>query len=150
MLLGTIQLKSSATPGAAPSSLTQGEIAINEADGLLFFRGPDGSVKAMSLNPPPDVPAASVMLFIQAAAPTGWTKVTTNNDIALRIVSGTGGVFHAGPAFSVTFAGRTTEPAEADNESLTDPDVSLIMIGTHSHAIDMTVAYIDAIIASKD
>ena len=29
------------------------------------------------------------MLFQQTAAPTGWTKVTTHNDKALRIVSGT-------------------------------------------------------------
>jgi hypothetical protein len=28
------------------------------------------------------------MLFRQTAAPTGWTKVTTYNDYALRIVSG--------------------------------------------------------------
>lgn len=31
------------------------------------------------------------MLFIQAAAPVGWTKSITHNDKALRIVSGTGG-----------------------------------------------------------
>ena len=30
-------------------------------------------------------------VFVQAAAPTGWTKDTGNNDAALRVVSGTGG-----------------------------------------------------------
>jgi len=35
--------------------------------------------------------AATVLMFYQASAPTGWTKVTTQNDKALRVVSGTGG-----------------------------------------------------------
>ena len=36
-------------------------------------------------------PAGTKMLFGQTAAPTGWTKITTDNDAALRIVSGTVG-----------------------------------------------------------
>lgn len=35
------------------------------------------------------LPSGTVMLFVQTAAPTGWTKSTTHNDKALRIVSGT-------------------------------------------------------------
>lgn len=31
------------------------------------------------------------MLFVQSAAPTGWTQVTALNDRVLRLVSGTGG-----------------------------------------------------------
>lgn len=38
------------------------------------------------------IPAGTVMIFAQAAAPVGWTKLVTQNDKALRIVSGaTGG-----------------------------------------------------------
>lgn len=37
------------------------------------------------------IPAGTVMVFYQAAAPVGWTKITTQNDKALRVVSGTGG-----------------------------------------------------------
>jgi len=37
-------------------------------------------------------PAGTIMLFCQASAPTGWTKITTQNDKTLRIISGaTGG-----------------------------------------------------------
>lgn len=36
-------------------------------------------------------PAGTVKLFYQAAAPTGWTRVSTQNNKALRVVSGTGG-----------------------------------------------------------
>jgi hypothetical protein len=34
-------------------------------------------------------PSGTKALFVQTAAPTGWTKDTTHNDKALRIVSGT-------------------------------------------------------------
>lgn len=37
------------------------------------------------------IPATTALIFVQAAPPSGWTKVVTNNDKALRIVSGTGG-----------------------------------------------------------
>ena len=36
-------------------------------------------------------PSGTKMLFGQTAAPTGWTKITTDDDAALRIVSGTVG-----------------------------------------------------------
>jgi len=53
-----------------------------------------------------EIPAGTAMLFAQASAPTGWTKDTTHNDKALRVVSGTpssGG----STAFSTVFASRT-------------------------------------------
>lgn len=34
-------------------------------------------------------PSGTLMLFQQTSAPTGWTKQTTHNDKALRVVSGT-------------------------------------------------------------
>lgn len=49
------------------------------------------------------------MLFVQAAAPTGWTKQTTVNDAAIRVVSGeTGGKTGGSVAFSAAFvAGKS-------------------------------------------
>ena len=50
--------------------------------------------------------AATAMLFMQTAAPTGWVKSATHNDKALRVVSGTassGGT----TAFSTIMAART-------------------------------------------
>lgn len=50
-------------------------------------------------------PAGTKLLFHQAAAPTGWTKQTTVNDAALRVVSGsTGGGTGGSLAFSTLFA----------------------------------------------
>jgi hypothetical protein len=55
-----------------------------------------------------EIPSGSVMLFWQAAAPTGWTQVTTQNDKALRVVSGTGGVAGGTNAFSTVQAQTVT------------------------------------------
>jgi hypothetical protein len=50
--------------------------------------------------------SGTAMLFVQSSAPTGWTKSTTHNDKALRVVSGaasSGGSV----AFSTAFASQT-------------------------------------------
>lgn len=58
---------------------------------------------------------STVSVFFQASAPTGWTKVTTHNDKALRVVSGTGGDFGfggvsgaGGLSFSTVFPSSTS------------------------------------------
>jgi len=53
------------------------------------------------------VPSGTVMLFYQAAAPTGWTKLTTNNDKTLRVVSGSGGVAGGTNPYSTVMAQTT-------------------------------------------
>lgn len=37
------------------------------------------------------IPSGTRMLFAQTSAPTGWTKLTSNDDAALRVVSGAAG-----------------------------------------------------------
>jgi hypothetical protein len=54
------------------------------------------------------LPAGTVMLFYQAAAPTGWTQVTTHNDKAIRVVSGSGGVAGGTNPFSTVQAQTAT------------------------------------------
>ena len=56
------------------------------------------------------IPNGSVMVFFQASAPTGWTKVTTQNDKTLRVVSGSGGGTGGDWAMS---AGETTSEVGA-------------------------------------
>lgn len=56
-------------------------------------------------------PAGTRMLFQQSAAPAGWTKDTTHNNKALRIVSGevgSGGSLDFTTAFASTSVGNTT------------------------------------------
>lgn len=40
------------------------------------------------------IPENTTMVFYQASAPTGWVQDTTQNDKALRVVSGNGGSFY--------------------------------------------------------
>lgn len=57
-----------------------------------------------------DAPAGTALLFQQTAAPTGWTKQTTHNNKALRLVSGTASS-GGSTAFTTVFASRTISQA---------------------------------------
>lgn len=59
-------------------------------------------------------PSGTVMLFVQTAAPTGWTKSTDHNDKALRVVSGTASS-GGSTAFSSVMAARTIAQANLPN-----------------------------------
>lgn len=65
----------------------------------------DGAVSGVSSG---GIPAGSVMLFYQAAAPVGWTKLTSHDDKALRVVSGTGGTAGGTVPFTTVMAQTTT------------------------------------------
>jgi hypothetical protein len=86
-------------------------------------------------------PSGTRLLFVQTSAPTGWTKDTTQNDKALRVVSGsasTGGT----TAFSSVFTSRT--PAgTVGNTTLT-----VSQIPAHSHFIANTASGLSLISAT--
>ena len=123
--------------------------------------------------------AGTTMLFLQAAAPTGWTLSTTHNDKALRIVSGSGGGSGGSVAFSSAFAsgntGATTLSTSqmpshdhrlksgasggtgavyAQEYSYTGTSFPAITAtgggGSHTHSLSLAVQYVDAIICVKD
>lgn len=62
--------------------------------------------------------AGTKMLFQQTAAPSGWTKDTTHNDKALRVVSGTASS-GGSTEFSSVFASRTIAQANLPNVNFT-------------------------------
>lgn len=73
-------------------------------------------------------PSGTLMLFQQTAAPTGWTKQTTHNDKALRVVSGTAGS-GGSTAFTSVFASRT--PAG----SVGATTLNTTQIPSHTHTV---------------
>jgi hypothetical protein len=85
--MATLITKNSQTASAVPSagSLSTGELAVNTLDARLFTKHSDGSVKEIGAS----FPSGTIMLFVQTSAPTGWTKSTTHDNKALRVVSGT-------------------------------------------------------------
>ena len=64
--------------------------------------------------------SGTTMVFYQAAAPTGWTKITTHDNKALRVVSGTGGGSGGSTGFTNVFTTRTDIPLPIHNHSAAD------------------------------
>jgi hypothetical protein len=124
-------------------------------------------------------PSGTLMLFQQSAAPVFWTKQTTHNDKALRVVSGavsSGGANSFSSVLVSTIAVSNTtitqstmashvhgyvEPAPAflnvgpgasiENVSLQAANTSSIGgDATHNHLLSINVQYVDLILASKD
>jgi hypothetical protein len=78
----------------------------------------------------PSVPSGSVILFYQAAAPTGWTQVTTENNKALRVVSGTGAGTGGSVAFTTAFASQAVSGSVGTSGATT---LSTSEIPSHTH-----------------
>lgn len=74
-----------------------------------------------------EIVSGTVMLFVQTAAPTGWTKSTTHNNKALRVVSGTASS-GGSTAFTSVFASRT--PAG----TVGDRTLTVAMMPVHDHS----------------
>ena len=72
-------------------------------------------------------PSGTSMLFVQTSAPTGWTKSTTHNDKALRVVSGT-----ASSGGSVAFTTAFASQAVSGTVGSTTLDTTMIPSHTHS------------------
>ena len=100
-------------------------------------------------------PAGTSMLFQQTAAPTGWTKQTTHNDKALRIVTGsvgTGGsvAFSTALGAGATVAGGSVSGNPGTNQTVTAGNLAVSISGnianttlttnqipSHSHSISL-------------
>lgn len=78
------------------------------------------------------IPATTVMLFYQNAAPTGWTIVTSQNNKALRVVSGSGGVAGGSVAFTTAFASQAVSGTVGTSGSTT---LSTTQIPSHTHSV---------------
>jgi hypothetical protein len=120
---GTVTLASpsSGTPSFTLPSAdgTSGQVLQTNGSGVLSFVTGGG------------FPSGTAMMFVQTAAPTGWTKSTTHNDKALRVVSGaasSGGT----TAFSTVFTDQTptitTSGLSAAATTLTTPQIP-----SHTH-----------------
>lgn len=135
-----------------PNSGTSGGVKVrgNATSGVAYIQVTDslgstewGNFKAHSngyivwsgaiagANYPNLIPSGTVMLFAQTNAPVGWTKITTHDNKALRVVNGT-----------ASFGGTTTFTS-AFNSSFTSDGHALNIneIPAHSHTGTLGVAY---------
>jgi hypothetical protein len=96
-------------------------------------------------------PSGTVMVFYQASAPTSWTQVTTQNNKALRVVSGTGGgtggthALTSPPSTSHTHTGPShthSTPSHSHSHSLSAGahTLSTSQMPSHSHTVQRVTA----------
>ena len=79
------------------------------------------------------IPAGTVMLFAQTAAPTGFTKnTTTGNNTALRLVTGTAST-GGSVAFTTAFASQTPSGSVSVSGSAGNTTLSTPQIPSHTH-----------------
>jgi len=81
-------------------------------------------------------PAGTIMLFQQTAAPTGWTKITTHNNKAFRVVSGTASS-GGSTAFTSVFTSRTIATANLPSHTHTQQGTFLSTSNTHKHGLSV-------------
>ena len=121
-----LRVQDSADPDATPFLIdATGQVGIGTATPVsaLEIASPGVFTGAWAY-----LPTGTVMMFVQTSAPTGWTKSTTHDNKALRVVSGaasSGGT----TAFTSVFTSRTITTANmpSHTHTLTDPG--------HTHTI---------------
>ena len=94
-------------------------------------------------------PSGTAMLFAQASAPTGWTKSTSHNNKALRVVSGNGGGSGGSNGFTTAFNsnrgtsggsvhGHTLNTNQIPSHNHSSPSVGVSFLVRGSYAGDST------------
>lgn len=104
---------SGTTSGTIVSRGTNGDFTAGNITGTSFIKSGGTASEFLKANGSVDstayvsFAAGTTLLFYQASAPTGWTQVTTQNNKALRVVSGTGGGTGGTSSFTTVFASRS-------------------------------------------
>ena len=80
------------------------------------------------------IPSGSVMLFVQTAAPTGWTKSTTHDNKALRVVSGTASS-GGSSAFTTAFGTPSVSGSVSLSGSVGSTTLSTAQLASHNHSL---------------
>ena len=115
------------TQGTTGAQGTTGTTGTQGTLGTQGTTGTQGTLGTQGISGPVTLDSGTLMLFQQTSAPTGWTKQTTHNNKALRVVSGTassGGT----TAFTTVFASRT--PAG----TVGDTTLAANQLGNHTHS----------------
>lgn len=78
-------------------------------------------------------PQSTVWVFYQNTTPVGWTKITTQDNKALRVVSGTGGGAGGSNAFTTTMSTFTISGSLTTSDAAGGTVLNSTQIPTHAH-----------------
>jgi hypothetical protein len=81
------------------------------------------------------VPLNSVAVFYQSVQPLGWTKSTSHNQKALRVVSSGGGSSGGSSSFPSIFKSYSVNSSSTVTGSANDTLITAPMIGPHLHGV---------------
>lgn len=131
----------------------QGSISIDPLSNLTVLSGqgsvivtpvPGVGVCTIAGPPPapddPVFPAGTITCFFQANAPVGWTKITSQDNSTLRIVSGNGGGTGGTTPFSQAFttyalSGTANYSSVTWSGAAGDSVISIAETASHSHTV---------------
>lgn len=120
--------------GTGQSSLTANNVILGNGTSAVQFVAPGSSGNVLTSNgttwtsgASPGFPAGTAMLFVQTTAPTGWTKSTTHDNKALRVVSGS-----ASSGGSVAFT--TAFASQSVTGTVGDTTLTSSQIPSHTHS----------------
>ena len=140
---GNARITGILTVGTASITFDGANNSITVGTGITIF-GNTGIVSATEFrgsganltNLPSQAAFASgtVIPFHQSAAPTGWTKLTTHDNKALRVVSGTGGGSGGTSSFTSVFASRT--PGGSVTMANAAVTLTTNQIPSHDHTVN--------------
>jgi hypothetical protein len=83
-------------------------------------------------------PQSTVTLFYEASAPTGWTKVITHDNKALRVVSGTGGGSGGSISFTSAFVSAPISQTVTVSGVANAINLTMAQIPSHTHPDSIT------------
>jgi len=117
-------------------------MSILQASGIQF--GLDNTVLNSKYG---IIPQGSSMIFYRSSAPSGWTKSTSHNNKALRVVSGSGGGFGSGgtsgpggSSFTSIMTNRTVSGSVTSGGSVGNHTLSIQQIPSHNHNAGSSVS----------
>ena len=82
--------------------------------------------------------SGTAMIFQQTAAPTGWTKSTTHNNKALRLINGTVGT-GGSSAFTTAFGTPSVSGSVSLSGTVGSTTLSTAQLASHNHSTQLKV-----------
>jgi len=122
----TVGTVASLPPGQTPTVTNSG----TPNDAIFNFGLPQGEKGDPGTE---EYNSGTTCLFYQASAPVGYTKITSHDNAALRVVSGGGGGSGGTQAFTSAFQSHT--PSGSVSVSVNNHTLSSSQMAQHSHTV---------------